>query len=63
MSEARFDRAHDARDAAHRALVHLMQAQEIVDSLDRPEIGARLQEVIDTVRELSGSGDEQSSVA
>ena len=38
-----------------RALDHLRLAQELIDKLDRPEIGARLQEIID------GMSDEAPS--
>ena len=43
-------------DVQH-ALDHLRLAQNIVDELDRPEIGARLNEVIDLLDDcLSGLG-------
>ncbi|MES2137425.1 MAG: hypothetical protein V4502_10260 [Pseudomonadota bacterium] len=52
MSKARFDM--DAATAATipHALNLLNEALTIVDTLPRPEIGARLQHVIDSVEEL-----------
>lgn len=34
-----------------RALDHLRLAQELIDKLDRPEVGARLQEIIDAMND------------
>ena len=40
------------------ALEHLHSAQALIDRLDWPEIGARLQEVIDTLSDRAGPAGE-----
>jgi hypothetical protein len=52
MSKARFDGTETPHDHIGRAIDLLNQAQEIVDTLDHPHIGARLQEVIDEVEQV-----------
>jgi hypothetical protein len=54
MSEARFDTNLAESGHVQRAIDHLNAAQEIVDTLDRPHLGARLQEVIDALQEAQG---------
>lgn len=51
MSKARFDTDAAAAEIG-RAVNLLNEALVIVDTMDRPEIGARLQHVIDSVMEL-----------
>jgi len=57
MSRVRFDKNATPRGDVGRAMSLLDEAQTIIDTLDRPDIGARLQEVIDAVAELSRSGE------
>lgn len=52
MSKARFGSNETPHDHIGRAVDLLNQAQEIVDTLDQPHIGARLQEVIDEVEQV-----------
>jgi hypothetical protein len=60
MSEARFDRNVDATghtdvgtaSVVKRAIDRLNGAQEVVDMLDRPDIGARLRQVIDSLEDI-----------
>lgn len=40
------------------ALEHLRSAQALIDQLDRPDIGARLQEVIDTLSDSADAAGE-----
>jgi hypothetical protein len=51
MSKARFDTDLGAPGNGRRAIERLNEAQTIIDTLDRPDIGARLQEVIDALDE------------
>jgi hypothetical protein len=53
MSKARFGIEDVNHEGASRALKLLQEAQAIVDTLGRPHLGARLQEVIDALRALS----------
>jgi hypothetical protein len=55
MAEARFDENMPTGDHLQRAIDHLGQAQAIVDTLGRPDIGARLEEVMDALREIQRS--------
>jgi hypothetical protein len=59
MSTARPDATVLAPDEVQVALGHLQSAQTLLDRLDRPEIGARLQEVIDVVEELDGARSQR----
>ena len=52
MSKARLGIDDSKREEVGRALKLLQQAQAVIDTMDRPHIGARLQEVIDTLRTL-----------
>jgi hypothetical protein len=52
MSEARFGREMHSGDHVQRAIDHLSEAQAIIDTLDRPDIGARLEQVMDSLREI-----------
>jgi hypothetical protein len=54
MSKARFGIDDTRREEVDRALKLLQDAQTVIDKMDRPHIGARLQEVIDAVRTLPG---------
>jgi len=56
MSKARFDTGVLVSHQIREALGHLQTALGLIDALDRPEIGARLQEVIDAVQQMEGSG-------
>ena len=49
MSKARIGTNESPSKDVQRAIKLLNEAQVIVDTLDRPEIGARLQEVIDAL--------------
>jgi hypothetical protein len=55
MSKARFGIGDSKREEVDRALKLLQEAQTVIDTMDRPHIGARLQEVIDAVRTLPGN--------
>ena len=52
MSAARFETNVHMSDQIREALGHLQTALNLIDGFDRPEIGARLQEVMDTMREI-----------
>ncbi|HVM21720.1 MAG TPA: hypothetical protein VM308_00265 [Sphingomicrobium sp.] len=52
MSKARFDTTNSAQADTRHLIALLNEALEIVDTLGRPEIGARLQHVIDSVTDL-----------
>jgi len=52
MSRARSSIDDTKDEEAGRALKLLEEAQLVIDTLDRPDIGARLQEVIDAMRDL-----------
>lgn len=52
MSKARLGIDGKAREEVIRALELLQEAQAVIDTLGRPHIGARLQEVIDALRAL-----------
>ena len=47
-----------AHGDARLALDHLRTAQELIDKLDRPEIGARLQEVIEAMNDGLAPGPD-----
>ena len=47
-----------AEESISRALALLQETLEIVDSIDAsPEIGARIQEVIDSIEEMQGGSE------
>jgi hypothetical protein len=52
MSKARLGSNDTPHDHIGRAIDLLNQAQAIVDTLDQPHLGARLQEVIDEVEQV-----------
>lgn len=53
MSKARFDNS-DGREKISRCIGLLSEAQSITDGLERPHLGARLQEMIDELSEYLG---------
>ena len=53
MSKARLDNGALPRGDVSRAIRLLKEAQGIVDTLKRPDIGARVQEVIDALDQVS----------
>jgi len=55
MSKARLDNGALPRGDVSRAIRLLKEAQGIVDTLKRPDIGARVQEVIDALDEVSST--------
>lgn len=57
MSKARIDTKPSTSRDVRRAVKMLNEAQAIVDTLDRPEIGARLQDVIEALSEEVGASD------
>jgi hypothetical protein len=56
MSTVRLDTSVLVSHQIREALGHLQTALNLIDEFDRPEIGARLQEVIDAVQAMEPSG-------
>jgi hypothetical protein len=57
MSSGSIGLSDEPSDELARAIQLLKEAQSIVDSLSRPELGARLQDVIDLLESIDSSDE------